>query len=194
MTDVGTAPAKSWPADKVKRMSLAKLKPYPNNPRTHPESVVAEIMASVREFDVVNPIIVDDDGEIIAGHARAEAFRRLGFDKVPVIVAAGWTDAQKRSYRILDNSIPLHSDWDANLLQVELTKLELMPIDLKGFDLTLEGFGLIDWPMPDLTIPTPPPRKKNKHTFFVTVPLKSKDQAAAVIANALKSANIDYSM
>lgn len=125
-----------WPADKVKRIPLAKLVPYARNARTHTEEQVAQIAASMREWGVTLPILVDEAGMIIAGHARVLAATKLGYDSLPCVTAIGWTDAQKRAYVIADNKLSLNSDWDTALLSIELADLA----DL-GFDGALTGFS-----------------------------------------------------
>lgn len=114
----------------------AALIPYARNARTHSEAQVAEIAASIREFGWTNPILVDGDNGVIAGHGRLLAARKLGLDTVPVIELAGLTEAQKRAYVIADNKLALNAGWDMELLGIELGELEAL-----GFDLSLTGFG-----------------------------------------------------
>ena len=86
-----------WPADKVERRDVASLVPYARNARTHSPAQVAAIAASIREWGWTVPVLVDDAGGIIAGHGRILAAQKLGITEVPVMVAAGWTEAQKRA-------------------------------------------------------------------------------------------------
>ena len=86
----------SWPADKVERRSVASLIPYARNARTHSDEQVAQIAASIREWGWTTPVLVDEAGQIIAGHGRVMAARKLGITEVPVMVAAGWSAAQPR--------------------------------------------------------------------------------------------------
>lgn len=125
-----------WPADKVERRSVAELVPYARNARTHSEAQVAQIAASIREWGWTNPVLVDEEGGIIAGHGRVLAARKLGIDAVPVMVASGWTDAQRRAYVLADNKLALNAGWDEDLLRIELGELAQ-----GGFDLGLTGFG-----------------------------------------------------
>ena len=99
-----------WPADKVERRPLASLIPSARNARTHSDAQVAQIAASIREWGWTMPILVDEAGTIIAGHGRVLAAARLGLDAVPVMVARGWSDAQKRAYLIADNKLGLTDD------------------------------------------------------------------------------------
>ena len=123
------------PADKVEQWPIEKLVPYAKNSRTHSEEQVAQIAASIREWGFTTAVLVDESGSIIAGHGRVMAARKLGMASLPVMVAAGWTDAQKRAYVIADNKLALNAGWDNELLALEMGELG----DL-GFDLDLVGF------------------------------------------------------
>jgi ParB-like chromosome segregation protein Spo0J len=131
-----TAPEQSWPADKVERRPLAELIPYARNPRAHGEESVAQIAASMVEWGWTMPVLVDEQGVLIAGHGRVLAAQRLGYDEAPVMVATGWSKAQIAAYRLADNRIAMSSTWDPDLLRIEIGDLK----DL-GFDLDLTGFG-----------------------------------------------------
>jgi DNA modification methylase len=126
-----------WPADKIERRAVSALVPYARNARTHSDAQVAQIAASINEWGWTVPILVDEFGGIIAGHGRVLAARKLGIADVPVMVAAGWTEAQKRAYVIADNKLALNAGWDDDLLRVEAD--ELRGLD---FDLELTGFSL----------------------------------------------------
>lgn len=120
---------------KIIQKSVKDLIPYAKNSRTHSDAQVAQIAASIKEFGWTNPILVDGDNGIIAGHGRLMAARKLGMDEVPVIELDGMTDLQKKAYIIADNQLAMNSGWDTGLLQIELTELQS-----KGFDLDLIGF------------------------------------------------------
>lgn len=120
-----------------KRVSVADLIPYARNARTHSESQIAQIAASIREFGFLNPIIVDGGNGIIAGHGRVMAARQLGLDTLPCVEASHLTEAQRRAYVLADNKIALNAGFDNDLLQVELADLQEM-----GFDIELTGFNL----------------------------------------------------
>src|SRR6056297_7823 len=126
-----------WPADKVERRAIDSLVPYARNARTHSDEQVAQIAASIREWGWTVPILVDEDGTIIAGHGRIMAAQKLGLKDVPVMVADGWSEAQKRAYVIADNKLALNAGWDNELLHVELKE-----IGDAGFDLDLTGFDM----------------------------------------------------
>ena len=111
------------------------LIPYARNSRTHSDAQVAQIAASVREFGWPNPVLVDGQNGIIAGHGRVLAARKLGMDDVPCIELAGLTDTQRRAYIIADNKLALNGGWDDELLAVELGEL-----NAADFDMALIGF------------------------------------------------------
>lgn len=129
------APKKEWPADKVERRSVEGLVPYARNARTHSDEQVAQIAASIKEWGWTVPVLVDEDGGIIAGHGRIMAARKLGLFDVPVMVAEGWSEAQKRAYVLADNKLALNAGWDFDMLGEELRGLAEL-----GFDCELAGF------------------------------------------------------
>ncbi|WP_345535881.1 site-specific DNA-methyltransferase [Variovorax defluvii] len=111
------------------------LIPYARNPRTHSDAQVAKIAASIVEYGWTNPVLVDGDSGVIAGHGRLAAARKLGLDEVPVIELGHLTQAQKRAYVISDNRLALDAGWDEELLALELAELSEA-----GYDLALTGF------------------------------------------------------
>src|SRR5258706_6324907 len=109
-----------WPADKVERWRIDRLIPYAKNARTHTDAQVAAIASSIKEWGWTTPALVAEDGGLIAGHARVLAARQLGIAEIPVMVAAGWTEAQKRAYVLADNQLAITgSGWDPELLRLE---------------------------------------------------------------------------
>ena len=128
---------KNNPADQVQQWPIDKLIPYAKNARTHSDDQIAQVAASIKEWGFTTAILVDQDGGVIAGHGRLRAARLLGMTEVPVMVASGWTNAQKRAYIIADNKLALNAGWDNEMLSLELADLK----DL-GFDLELTGFTL----------------------------------------------------
>ena len=127
---------KPWPADAVERRSIDSLIPYAKNSRTHSDEQVAQIAASMKEWGWTNPILIDETGSIIAGHGRVLAARKLGYTEAPVMLAEGWTKAQKAAYIIADNKLALNAGWDVDMLKLELGELES-----EGFALELTGFS-----------------------------------------------------
>ena len=124
------------PADKVERWKIERLVPYARNARTHSDEQVAQIAASIREWGWTTPVLVDEDGGIIAGHGRTLAAQRLQMTEVPVMVAKGWSDAKKRAYILADNKLALNAGWENELLNLELSELKEL-----DFDLELIGFS-----------------------------------------------------
>ena len=116
---------------------VKNLVPYARNSRTHSAAQVDKIAASIKEFGFLNPVIVDGENGIIAGHGRILAAQKLGLETVPTIEAAHLTDAQRKAYIIADNRLALDAGWDDEMLRVELQDL-----DAVDFDLTLTGFDL----------------------------------------------------
>jgi ParB-like chromosome segregation protein Spo0J len=100
-----------WPADQVERRSVSALVPYARNARTHSDEQVAQIAASIREWGWTVPVLIDEDGGLIAGHGRVLAARNLGLAEIPVMVATGWSEAQKRAYVLADNKLVLNAGW-----------------------------------------------------------------------------------
>jgi DNA modification methylase len=125
-----------WPADHVERWPLSRLIPYARNARTHSDVQVAQIAASIREWGWTVPVLVNEDGTIIAGHGRVLAAQRLALPEVPAMVARGWSEAKRRAYVLADNKLTLNGGWDEALLRAELADLAGM-----GADLSLAGFS-----------------------------------------------------
>jgi len=121
-----------WPAERVI--------PYARNPRTATDTAVGKVAASIKEFGFRVPIIVDSEGVIIAGHTRLAAAKRLGLERVPVLVAADLSPAQVKAYRIADNRTAQETGWERALLELELE-------DLRGldFDLSLTGLDPLEF-------------------------------------------------
>ena len=124
---------------KLEWREIATLIPYARNSRTHSDEQVAQIAASIKEFGWTNPILVDGDNGIIAGHGRLAAARKLGHTQVPVIELAELTETQKKAYIIADNKLALNAGWDDELLKLEVKELNDM-----NFDLTLLGFDDVE--------------------------------------------------
>jgi len=119
----------------VQQYKVEDLIPYANNSRTHSDAQVAQIAASIKEFGWTNPILVDGEKGIIAGHGRLLAARKLGMGKVPVIELTHLSEAQKKALVIADNKLALNSDWDEELL-----KIEFQDLLEGGFNINLTGF------------------------------------------------------
>lgn len=124
------------PADKIHYWDIDKLIPYARNARTHSDNQVNQLAASIKEWGWTTPVLVDEDGMIIAGHGRLLAAKKLNIEKIPVIVAKGWTSAKKKAYVLADNQLALNAGWDMKLLPIELQELQELDFDLNllGFD------------------------------------------------------------
>jgi hypothetical protein len=133
---MGETEAPAWPADQIERRAVDALVPHARNARRHTAAQVAEIAGLIREWGWTVPVLVDEGDGIIAGHGRVLAARQLGISEIPVVVARGWSDTQKRAYMIADNEIATHSTWNKELLRVELADLAQHGLDLEtiGFD------------------------------------------------------------
>ena len=155
-----------WPSDKIERKSTNKLIPYARNSRTHSEEQIGQIAASIKEWGFTTPILVDEDNEIIAGHGRLLAAQKLDIKEVPVMVAEGWTEAQKKAYVIADNQLALNAGWDNEMLKIELKELE----DL-NFSLPLIGFNIKELTniFDEIGLTNLPVEQEYKETFEVAV-------------------------
>ena len=120
---------------KIETRKVAELIPYVNNSRTHSDEQVAQIAASIKEFGWTNPILIDEQNSIIAGHGRLMAARKLGMDKIPCVEVKNLTEAQKKALIIADNKLALNAGWDNDLLKLELENLQEL-----GFNLDILGF------------------------------------------------------
>jgi len=121
---------------KVEYKNIKELIPYCNNSRTHSDEQVLQIASSIKEFGFTNPVLIDGQGGIIAGHGRIMAAQKLKMDEVPTITLSGLSEAQKKAYIIADNKLALNSGWDDELLKIELEQLKEL-----DFDLGLIGFS-----------------------------------------------------
>jgi ParB-like chromosome segregation protein Spo0J len=117
---------------------VGTLRLDPRNARTHPKQQVDQIVASIRQFGFVNPILADPDGRIIAGHGRLMAAKAMRLAEVPTILIAGLSETQRRALRIADNKIALGAGWDLDVLRLELSELGSLDLD---FDLSVTGFS-----------------------------------------------------
>ena len=121
--------------DNIQYVEIKKLIPYVNNARTHDDAQVTQIASSIREFGFNNPVLIDKDNGIIAGHGRVMAAKKLGLIEVPTITLDHLTEAQRKAYILADNRIALNSGWDNELLALELQELDTnIDLSLLGFD------------------------------------------------------------
>jgi site-specific DNA-methyltransferase (adenine-specific) len=148
----------------IKQVAISALIPYARNSRTHDDAQVAQIAASIKEFGWTNPILVDGENGLIAGHGRLLAARKLGMVEVPVIELKSLTEAQKKAYIIADNRLALNAGWDDQMLTIELNELlaDKFSLDLLGFNADelnalLNPVEVIDGLTDEDEVPEPPP-------------------------------------
>lgn len=122
--------------NEIEHLSVEDLVPYIRNSRTHSDAQVLQIAASIKEFGFTNPVLIDKDGGIIAGHGRVMAARKLKLEEVPCIRLSHLTETQARALVIADNKLALNAGWDDNMLAIELKDLED-----QGYDLSITGFS-----------------------------------------------------
>ena len=120
----------------MKMVSVSKLIPYVNNARTHSQEQVNKLRGSLREFGFINPVIIDADNNVIAGHGRLMAAKEEGIEEVPCVLVDYLTEAQKKAYILADNRYAQDAGWDEELLKLEIEALEGM-----DFDVSLTGFN-----------------------------------------------------
>ena len=120
----------------IKQSRIIDLTLYKNNPRVHSEIQIERLVNSLKEFGFTNPVLIDDTGNVIAGHGRISAAKKLGLDAVPTITLSHLSEEQRKAYIIADNQLALNSSWDDDLLKIELDKLTE-----SGFDLSVLGWG-----------------------------------------------------
>jgi DNA modification methylase len=128
-------------ATTIEYLALAQLNPYPRNSRTHSRKQIRQIADSIRQFGFTNPLLIDNQNMILAGHGRLEAAKSLGLEQLPCVRLEGMTAEQKRSYVLADNKLALNAGWDEELLALELQGL--MEIDL-NFDVGITGFSIAE--------------------------------------------------
>jgi DNA modification methylase len=158
-----------WPAHKVEQWEIGRLAPYAKNTRKHDAAQIEQIRASMRQFGWTMPVLVRESGTVITGHGRLLAGLAEGYAEVPVIVAAGWSDAQCRAYGIADNRLSETSRWDDELLKLELGDLREGGFDLGalGFDSASIGALLGTGGLTGLTDPDAVPEPPEKPTTIV---------------------------
>jgi ParB-like chromosome segregation protein Spo0J len=138
----------------IEPMAIARLRPFPGNARTHSKKQVRQIADSIARFGFTNPILIDDEDKIIAGHGRVEAAKLLGLKAVPTLCLSGLDAAERRAYALADNKLALNAGWDRGALAVELRALA----DLQ-FDAEVTGFSCaeIELVLDDRAARPPPP-------------------------------------
>lgn len=121
---------------KYEMRNVDELIPYARNARTHSPEQVTKLASSIKEFGFINPVIISDDGGILAGHGRVMAAKKLGIEKVPCVIESHLTEAQKRAYILADNRLAIDAGWDEDMLRLEIQELSSL-----DYDLSLTGFS-----------------------------------------------------
>jgi DNA modification methylase len=129
------ASARPWPAERIERWPIERLIPYANNARVHSEADIDKLADAIRKWGWTMPVLVDEEGNLLAGHGRLRAAAKLGLTSIPVIVARSWSQEDKRAYRLADNQLAERGSWDLDLLRNEIQDL-----GFADFDLGLIGF------------------------------------------------------
>ena len=171
----------------IVKKDIDTLIPYAANSRTHSEEQISQIAASIHEFGFTNPILLDGDNGVIAGHGRIMAAKKLGLKKVPCIALGHLTDAQKRAYVIADNKLALNSDWDMEFLSSELQGLmeDDYSLDVIGFsqeELGAMSLSVSEVDMPELS--TEDPEFQQKTFIFHNDQVPSVEEAIALAKKA----------
>lgn len=164
---------------RIEMVSLDKLRPYENNARTHSPEQVDKLRASLREFGFVNPILVDRDYGIIAGHGRLMAAQAEGMAEVPCVFVEHLTETQKRAYILADNKLAELAGWDEGLLELEIGDLSAL-----DFDIGIIGFGEGDFDGIERPEKEPTTEKTNpydKHHVLITCDAAKSPEVMEII-------------
>ena len=143
---------------RYENVDINKLIPYENNARTHSEAQVEKIARSIEQFGFINPVLIDDNYGIIAGHGRVLGAKKLGLKEVPCIFVEDLSEEQKRAYILADNKLALDAGWDDEILKVELQELK----DL-NFDISLTGFNMDEI---DINIGNPQEAEQEEQSIY----------------------------
>ena len=167
---------------RIEQIAISALVPYARNSRTHSAEQIAQIAASIREFGFTNPVLIDRNNGIVAGHGRVQAAQSLGWVSVPCLRLESLTEAQIRAYVIADNKLALNAGWDEGILAEELRALQA-----EDFDLALLGFGSDEL---DELLNDNEPQPKNLELraakFHVVVEVPNEASQAALLAELEK--------
>jgi ParB-like chromosome segregation protein Spo0J len=177
----------------IKYKKTEELIPYALNSRTHSEAQVAQIAASIREFGFTNPILLDGENGILAGHGRVMAARVLALDAVPTIEISNLSDGQKKAYVITDNKLALNAGWDDEILKLELQSLNDSHQMLTGFDAAELNILFNGW-QPEIDVKEKDGTNLDGITRTIKISVSQDEETMALeaITNALDSAGVEY--
>jgi ParB-like chromosome segregation protein Spo0J len=172
----------------ITELAVNELIPYVNNARTHSDEQIAQIAASIREFGWTNPILVDGDKGIIAGHGRLAAARKLKMDAVPAIQLDGLSEAQKKALILADNKLALNSGWDMDLLSVEFEQIKNMGFDVEVIGFTSDEIKQFSIDAEEIDLPDLPDGEKQP---FQQKTFTLHDEQAQIVDDAITLARTD---
>ncbi len=138
-----------WAAQAVVKRSVQELIPYERNPKIHSEQQIQQIADSIREWGWTVPVVIDESGNVLAGHGRLFAAESIGIEEVPCVVASNWSEEQKKAYIIADNKVQENSSWDFSLLSEEINNLSENGFDLEKLGLSEADINLLQNLSPD---------------------------------------------
>lgn len=167
------------------------LIPYVNNSRTHSDTQITQIASSIKEFGFTNPILLDGDDGIIAGHGRLAAAQKLGLSEVPTIDLSHLTPAQRKTYIIADNKLALNAGWDEEILKIELEGLSEEELQFTGFSESELELIMNGWNS-DIQIPEKEVDYGNESQIKIKIAKEDFEQAKELITNALDDAGLEY--
>ena len=175
--------------ENIKEIDVEQLKPYEKNAKLHGPEQVEKIANSIREFGFLNPVLIDKENNIIAGHGRLMAAKSLGMKTVPTVAVEGLTEEQRRAYILADNRLTELGEWDQNILTSELQEIENLDFDssLTGFDLEVfndEDFGT-EFSLPE-------GEKPNINTMTFTVAIEQLDAIETALGITYESVRETY--
>ena len=163
---------------------VSNLKPFANNSRLHSEEQIEQVVSSIKQFGFTNPILIDEDNIIIAGHCRVLAAQKLGLVEVPCVILKGLSESQRRAYVIADNKLALNASWDLNILKSEFEALKLDDFNLEFTGFSLEE--LCDLMPLDVPETFEEPQQEKESIFEIIVLCQSEQERSLSIKNLEK--------
>lgn len=168
----------------IQDISIENIIPYARNPRKN-DDAITKVASSIKEYGFKQPIVVDKDMVIIAGHTRYQAAKKLGYETVPVLIASDLTEAQAKAYRIADNKTGEYAEWDRELLRLEFMDLEILTYDttLSGFD--TDEIKSLDYGYDDVILDKMPDLASGEKEPFQQKSFILHDEQAAIVDDAI---------
>lgn len=176
---------------KIEYKKIDDLIPYINNSRTHSDAQILQIASSIKEFGFTNPILLDGDNGVIAGHGRLAAAQKLHLTDVPTIDLSHLSEAKRKAYIIADNKLALNAGWDEEILKIELEGLSEEDLQLTGFSESEIELLMNGWNS-DIQIPEKEVDYGNESQIKIKISKEDFEQAKELITNALDEAGLEY--